>query len=420
MTIVCATRFTEESSFAVWVAAELARKQKQALWLVHALPGRVLRASNDRFESAAAAALEAEAQPLRQAGLDVQTAVLFGRLEQAIGQFCEAKSAALLVVGDTTRSTSTVTGGTLDKLAYGVETPLLVVRDPRPFQAWATGKAPLKVMLAMDQTASSAVARDWILRLAKFGDLDLVACQIWWPREEYERRGLPFPDAEEGHRALAATMGKETAQALSALPQNVKVRTHLEMGVQNIGEQLLALANDEQVDIVVLGTHRRRALGRLWSVSHRILSLAPMSVACIPGSTAVPDLSSVPAFRTALAATDFSEAGNRAITCGLGVVGGGTLHVVHVSVEPFSPELETALLKKMVAVLPPEAERRARVLVHVLHGDVGQQIATAAQKLGADVVCLGLKVAALATSDVVTNVLAMAGRPVMFAPPVRP
>ncbi len=419
MTILCATRFTEESSAASRVAAALARTHRQTLWLVHVVPTRLIPSMGVKLESAADAALEAEATALRQSGIDVQTAVLQGRLEDTIARFAESKKASLLVVGDSTRSISGPLGGTLDKLAYALTVPLLVVRDPRPFEAWATGKAPLKVMLAVDHTSSSAIARDWIIRLAKFGDLDLVAASIWWPREEYERRNLAWPDPEDGHRALAQTLSAELDAALVNLPKNVKVRKHLEPGKQGIAEELVEIANAVQADLVVLGTHRRRALGRLWSVSHHILSLAPMSVACVPAGVTVPDLSVARPFTTGVAATDFSEAGNRAITCGLSAVGNGTLHVIHVSAEAMPQDKQTALLKRLVTVLPPEAERRAKVLVHVLEGDVAQQLTQAADRLGADVLCLGAHRDVVAKGSVASQVLAHAARPVLFAPPVK-
>jgi nucleotide-binding universal stress UspA family protein len=215
-------------------------------------------------------------------------------------------------------------------------------------------------------------------------------------------------------------MRAETESALSALPNNVKHRIHLEMGVGRIADHLLALANEEQVDVIVLGTHRRRALGRLFSVSHHVLALAPMAVACIPATAVVPDLSTVASFHTALAATDFSRAGNRAVTCALGVVAHGTVHVVHVSNEPFSPGHEAAQLKKLAEALPPDAERNgARVMVHVLHGEVASEILKATDKLGAEVVCLGVKAETMLKSAVLTEVIRRSGRPVLIAPPVK-
>ncbi len=415
MPIVCATRFTEESTFAVGVAASLARKHHQKLWLVHVLPAG-LGVFEEGLDSAAAKALEHEAGLLSQTGIDVHTAVIHGKLEQAVARFCREKAAALLVVGDTARRAGPIMASTLDKVAYGVETPLLVVRDSRPFLEWAAGKAPLKVMLALDPTSSSAVARDWISRLAEYGDLDLVATHIWWPNEEYERRNLPLPGAEEGHRALAATVKAEAIEGLRALPKNVKHRVHLEIGVGHVGEQLLKLANEEQVDVFVVGSHRRRALGRLWSVSHHVLALAPMSVACVPAMAAVPDLTSIPSFSTAVAATNLTEAGNRAISCALGAVRQGTVHVVHVAREPLSAEQEGALLRKLSSVLPPTAEQNgARVLVHVRYGKPAIEILKACQSLAADVVCLGLKASSLSNQGVVDEVLRQSRQPVLFA-----
>ena len=68
MSIVCATRFTEESSFAAKIAAELARKRKQTLWLVHVLPGGLIPTWGDQLGSAAEAILESEALALRKGG----------------------------------------------------------------------------------------------------------------------------------------------------------------------------------------------------------------------------------------------------------------------------------------------------------------------------------------------------------------
>ena len=52
---------------------------------------------------------------------------------------------------------------------------------------------------------------------------------------------------------------------------------------QQIVDRLTA---EEKVDLLVVGTHQRRALGKLWSVSHHALRLARMSVAAVPSTAA--------------------------------------------------------------------------------------------------------------------------------------
>ena len=144
-----------------------------------------------------------------------------------------------------------------------------------------------------------------------------------------------------------------------------------------------------------------------------------MSVACIPGTVAIPDGATVPRFTTAVAATDFSEAGNRAITCALGMVGAGTVYAIHVNPEPCSHEQEKALLKKLAAVLPKDAERSgAKVMVMVRTGDPATELVRARDELNADVICLGAKGPNGTKSKLIQTVLAKAARPVLIAPAI--
>ncbi len=279
MTIVCATEFSEESAVAVSVAAELARKHDQRLLLVHVITHALIRGHN--VEAAASLALAHDANELTRRGVKVDVALLEGRLGDTLGQFCLDRNASLLVVGDT-HETGTLLATTLDKLAYTIEVPMLVVRDPKPFLAWIRDEAPLKVVLALDHSGASAVARNWIFRLAEYGPLDLVGAHIWWPHEEYARHGIQAPEGDETHTGLARMMRVATEKTLSTMPSNVKHRIHLEMGVGHIDEQLLSLGITERAQLMVLGTHRYRMLARLTSVSHSVLGRAPMSIACVP------------------------------------------------------------------------------------------------------------------------------------------
>ncbi len=288
MTIVCATHFTDSSFNAVKVAAGLARRHRQPLHLVSVVPENTDREVHTSVNDA----LLLEAAALSSEGLDVLTSVLQGPLEGAVGQFCKSVAAQLLVVGDSSKQPSRLFAGTLDKFAFNVDLPLLVVRDDKPFDAWIRGSAPLKVVLALDHSWSSAVARDWVSRLSSYGPIDLVAAHVWWPADEYERRAMPMPKPEEAHAAISAIMKKETEAALEGLPANVKHRVHLEMSNAAVGDQLMALAIAEHAEVLVLGTNPHHGpMALLKSVSHDVLMNAPMSVACVPGKLTLPGLS---------------------------------------------------------------------------------------------------------------------------------
>ncbi len=289
MTIVCATHFTDTSFAAIKVAAELARRHRQPLWLVSVVTGTSTSSVPDPRELVIRDALLLDAAALSSVELDVRTAVLHGAVERALAPFCKEKKARLLVVGDTAATIGPVVVGTLDKLIDGVNVPVLVVRDPKPFDAWARGAVPLKVLLALDHSLTSGIARDWIARLAEYGALDVVAAHVWWPEEEYARRGMVAPSADPTHSGLSARLLTEATAALAGLPANVKYRVQLELGQGHVGGQLMAMAEREQANVFVLGTHPgRNPLGKLRSVSHDVLANALMSVVFIPGGTALP------------------------------------------------------------------------------------------------------------------------------------
>lgn len=282
MTIVCATHFTASSTDAVAVAAQLARKTGQPLWLVTVLPGLGMTGPGPR-ERAIDDSLHQQADALRKEGLVVEVAALHGRIERALGKLCTDVNARLLVVGES-RHKTVLLATPIDRIAFGVTVPLLVVRTRDAFEAWAKGERPLRVLLAIDHTWSSAVARDWLTGLSVYGPLEVVATHVWTPAEEFERRGggKPMTPADEG--MMAEALVREAEAALRILPPSIKSRVQLEQGQGHVGEQLLNLAQRERVDMLVLGTHPKKGLlARLTSTSHEVLASGLMSVALVPG-----------------------------------------------------------------------------------------------------------------------------------------
>ncbi len=281
MTIICATHFTDTSLEAVKVAAQLAKTHREPLWLLNVMPHA--RAVGGKEDVLISQSLAAEAARLASDGVVVNTATVFGPLDREVKQVCDAKKATLLVVGDSQNVLAPLVVGPLDRFADHIGVPCLVVRDAAPFLAWAAGTAPLKVAMAMDGKWKSAAAREWIIKMAAYGAIDLVASYLWWPKDERRRRAWAM---------VAPRLEAETSFA--KLPTNVRYRVRLEAADPKLGPKLLALANADQADVVLLGTHAHRGpCGQQWSVSHELLAVAPMSVACVPDSTARPAVAAV-------------------------------------------------------------------------------------------------------------------------------
>jgi nucleotide-binding universal stress UspA family protein len=181
MPVVCATRFTGESHRAVAAAAALAKRRNERLYLAHVVSNGGFfggRASPGDFR----ASLDAEVARLSAEGVMVTGDILSGKCEIALAKYCADREAGLLVVGDTEKAPALM-ASSLDRFALVVDVPLLVVRDEKPFVEWGAD-SPLKVMLAFDHTAASAVARDWLARLSEFGPIHLLATQVFVPEQE--------------------------------------------------------------------------------------------------------------------------------------------------------------------------------------------------------------------------------------------
>lgn len=278
MAIVCATHFTQSSGDALAVAAQLAKRTGRPLWMVSVTSGFAFNPSfgPPEAEQAASASLHAQADALRKDGLKVEVAVLHGRMERSVERLCNDVGAGLLVLGDTRHVTPSFWSTPADRLASVVSVPLLVVRSRRPFEAWARGDQALRVLLALDHTWRSEVARDWLTRLSAYGALDVLAAHVWSREDERLRRHTTVEDFQQ-------LLESETAAALTALPQNVKTRVMLAHAHADIASTLVELADAETSDLIALGTHGPKGLlARLRSVSHEVLVHGHASVALVP------------------------------------------------------------------------------------------------------------------------------------------
>ena len=429
MTILCATHFSEAAQRATTAAAQLARRLDEPLFLVHVLSGDLSRALGQSLHESASAALQQEVRRLEAMGARVSHQLLTGEAAEELARFAKEKGATLVVTaGPTSASPFLGVGGTVDRLATSLAVPLLVVRDPAPFEAWVAGTRPLRVMLGVERSQPFEAAREWVRLLRRHGPVEVVAGRIYWPHEEYQRLGLAHPLAfQDVTPELRRALEQEVRTLASPLAgEEGAVRVRLEPGVGRIADHLVTLAAEEQVDLLVVGSHQRRGLGKLWSVSHHALRLATMAVASVPAAVAARGAAvAIPALRSVLVATDFSEPANRAIPYAFSLLPtGGTVYLVTVGGEAsYVAENERDLRQRLHQLVPRDGDGQGRkVQVEVLTGgDVATAILQAAHRLDADVICVGRHgrsgPMAPAMGSVAKAVLAQADRPVLVVRP---
>lgn len=443
MAIVCGIDFSESSARAATVAAHLAVKTRRTLHLVHTLDLVIddeLVDSRQALHDWAEERLRREVERLGAIAPSIETHLRTGLPDDALLEVAARTQAKLVVIGPAGRRLGRTTlGAHADRVAQSSHVPVLVIRDPSPFERWARESKPLKVVLGADATLSSDAALRWVDELRSFGPCDVVAVHLYWPPEQFHRLGLGGvrsyldPDPE-----VTRTLEQEFFERVSARPLATAIRYRSEPHLGRVADRLADLAAEERADLVVVGTRARGALERLWegSVSRKLLRRAQGSVACIP----VPGPSeafATPKLTDILVATDFSRVGDAAVPLAFALAPPGTtLHLVHVvktSSDPASPhdiftpsvaarsEAVQKARERLLQLVPQfHAPQTKAIEVHVLESpDPAAAIAQAAERLGADLVCLGTHgrsgVAKALLGSVAQGVVAHCKRPVLLA-----
>lgn len=436
MTIICATDFSDGATPAIAAAAAVAdRFGAPELFVVHALDPALsyLRfGDDDELRAAAHGRLEATAATLKQrTRVKVRTALLTGAAVPSLLAFAEEQRATLLVVASQGHGRSPLyrLGGTSERLAQATRVPLLVVRDARPFEAWASGPRRLRVLLGVDWSTSCEPAIRWV-KERRAAALEVIVGHVYYPSDERRRYGLPSqrsiidpdPQAEQ-------LLVRDLTNRVGDMGDAVSFRPTL--GVGRPGEHVLHLAEAERADVIALGTHRQRGLARLASVASVALHHGRASVLIVPEpEDFLPSPEEIPSFERVLIATDLSGFSNRAIPYGYALLReGGEVQLLHVLCEANPSEVsdEEATVAAQLRELVPRSASGAGIVTRVevvRHVDAARAIAEAAERVGASVVCVAShgrsRLASAVLGSVAAAVLRESRRPIMvLRPPQR-
>lgn len=374
--ILCGTDFSVSAAEAATAAAAVAAKAKAPLLLVHANevlgPADAVGAGKPGAELVAGlqAKLDAEAARLRAMGATVEAQLVQGGASQVIVEAAAKRKAALVFVSSVGRRgpAKWLLGSVAEQVLRTAAAPVIVVRRGEPFVEWAKGARALRVLLGVEFSDASAAAARWVVALREFGTIDLVIGHVYWPPREQERLGRPRSLDLAGRDAeVERVLEKELAERFGPSVGKTGVRYRLQPGFGRAADHLIHLAVEERSDLIALGTHQRRGVDRLWygSVSYGVAQLAPFSVACVPAAAAAGKAAAagggdaIPEIRSVVAATDFSESGNRVVAhaCAL-VPKGGVVHLLHVAEAEGQPNPLYAHYSPGHAPTPEERAKR--------------------------------------------------------------
>jgi nucleotide-binding universal stress UspA family protein len=285
MKILCGSDFTSAASVAADAALAIAARTGGTLRLVHV---------SDRDDEAAGVGdealktrLKAEAKRLAAAGGTAEIALLRGHPDEAIDAEARRLGADLIVVGALGRRERPRwrLGSTADRIAQHATCPVLVARAAEPFATWARGERPLRVAAAIDPGPPSEALLRALAKLLPSNTYTLVGAHVYWPPEARERLHLhgAIPIGK-GNREVEAAIERELRERIATLADGTSMDLRIVGGLGRIADHIVQIAEDENVDLVAVGSHQRAGFERLWhgSISHGVIDGAPMSVLCVP------------------------------------------------------------------------------------------------------------------------------------------
>jgi len=444
--IVCGTDFTAPAAAAATVAAGLAAALQLPLLLVHVRPagGRQVREGAGEVKSATTA-LRREAARLRALGAPVTTELHRGHADEVLAARARETTAVLIVVGalGTRAPTQRFLGSIAERTAETAPVPTLIVRQGAAFEQWLRGTRPLRVFLGFDFTVTAEAALDWVRALRTAGPCAITVGHLNSPPEDERRFGvLDRLPATGNSPRLQELLVRQVGDRVQATLDEEQVEVRVEPRSGRADLALVAMAVEAQSDLVVVGTHQRHGLARLWSgsVSRGVLSEAPIAVAVVPVATAPDRVPPIPRVKRVLVAIDLWGHSARAIAYACGIVRlGGVVRIVHVthpraiSGGAFETTLGRtdrhqdhvrALGRRLEALRPGTAqalgvETEAAV---VECEDAVTGICQEAERFDADVVVVGTKGAGLTKAivgSVAGGVVAKLRRPVLVVNPAK-
>lgn len=289
--IVCGTDFSAVAVESVDIAAEIARRLGVPLLLVHVEEYRGLAARDPvLFEQAISGnrkELDRVAERLRKAGTQVIEKLLSGSVFEELVNIAMEANARLIVVGAVGHGVARrlLIGSVAERVAETSTIPTLVVRPGSRLGSWVHGEHALKVLVGYDFSTEGDAALQWLNELQILGPCATRVLHLDWPPDEARRVGYDGPlPLTENPKEIQNVLERDLSEKIATLLPRQNVTITVNPGWGRTDAYLFELAYRDQIDLLVVGTHRRHGLDRLrfGSVSRSVLHRATVTVAVVP------------------------------------------------------------------------------------------------------------------------------------------
>jgi nucleotide-binding universal stress UspA family protein len=269
--IVIATDFSPASDSAVLWALSLARRNNANVWIVHVVSDTFFsadtqqRAMDDAWREGHRRMTEFFIAGLLD-GVQAKLVVEHGGVFDVLDRTMQEHHADMLVVGTRGRSRigKLLLGSTAESIFRQATYPVLTV-GPRS-DTDIPPEGPRKIMFCTGFSAHSISAGKLALRVAARQDAQLIVLHV-------------APETET-NREEYAKKAKERIEFLFPLEETLPNPLQVMVEFGSAPERILALANEQRPDLIVLGIRQPESFARRlkWATAYDVVSNAPCPV----------------------------------------------------------------------------------------------------------------------------------------------
>ncbi|QLG27521.1 universal stress protein [Halorarum halophilum] len=226
------------------------------------------------------------AERVREAGVDVETAVRKGSEHEEIREYVEEHGIDAVVMGTHGRTgvKRALVGSVTEKVVRRVGVPVLTVREPIPeFR-------PDRVLLPTDGSDAAAAAERVALWLAdEYGATVEALSVVETPTltTASDPAGMTG-DAIDEVRGVLTEQAEDAVESVEEDGEAAGVTVETAVGEGRTHERILTAAEERDADLIVIGSHGRGGVERfvLGSVAEKVLRLADRPVLVVPSEGA--------------------------------------------------------------------------------------------------------------------------------------
>lgn len=292
--IVCGTDFSIHAHEAADVAAALASKLRTDLTLVHVVErargNATSRSLNAMLRYRGRNQLKREAERVNARGITVGEAFLSGSPATELVKVATRRQAGLIVVSSLGQVPPArwLLGSVAEHTANHSPVPVLVVRDPKPFRDWASGKRSLNILVGHDFSASADAALALVATLREIGRCRITVAHL--PTTQVATGWLEVggkPGSKKSLVEVRELLKGDLIQRCRGPLGKSRFQVEVISARDSVALRLVSLAKIQGADLIVVGTNQKGALRRLClgSVSREVLRCAQTNVACVPGAS---------------------------------------------------------------------------------------------------------------------------------------